>query len=264
MLWPIFVYSYLELVLDDASVAADSFFQAFSPQFERVHSDELKVFQTIKLSAQVVDNSIATLYRGTKYRLPLNSNVYYNVLTFLESKSQVGGSVVIYLLQTYCEVRETTRGPIDQYSFEAIINQSRGVEENDADLEEGIPGAFTGVSNKDIMDNNAVLKLGMMPMEAELALDVRAELEEEDIKNPPEFGRTSLVDEFDQNIKREDSADAPTRNEIPLPPSRARDVVMEVQKIKENRDRFRIDGRSNGIGAGVSVCMFTFHNTLDA
>lgn len=113
------------------------------------------------------------------------------------------------------------------------------------------------------MDNTAVLKLGMMPMEGDLAQDVRAELEDEDIKHPPELGKPSLVEEFDQNIKREDSADAPTRNEIPLPPSRARDVVMEVQKIKENRDRFKIEGRTGGIGPAVSVCMFTFHNTLD-
>ena len=181
----------------------------------------------------------------------------------MESNGKAGGTVIIYLLQTYCEIRETTRGPIDQYSFEAIINQAHGVNGDEADLEEGIPGAFTGVSNKDIMDNTAVLKLGMMPMEGDLAQDVRAELEDEDIKHPPELGKPSLVEEFDQNIKREDSADAPTRNEIPLPPSRARDVAMEVQKIKENRDRFKIEGRTGGIGPAISVCMFTFHNTLD-
>ena len=33
---------------------------------------------------------------------------------------------------------------------------------------------------------------------------------------------------------------------------------MEVQRIKENRDRFRIEGRSGGVGPGVSVTMFTF------
>jgi transcription initiation factor TFIID subunit 5 len=171
--------------------------------------------------------------------------------------------MIIYLIQTYCEIRETSRGPIDQYSFEAIVNQARGIGRDDTDLQEGIPGAFTGVSNKDIMDNNTILRLGQMPMEAELAQDVRAELEDEDMKNPAEFGKPSLVEEFDRSIKREESADGPNRNEIPLPPSRARDVVMEVQKIKEYRDRFKIEGRTGGIGPAVSVCMFTFHNTLD-
>jgi transcription initiation factor TFIID subunit 5 len=166
------------------------------------------------------------------------------------------------LLSTFCEVRETARGPIDQYSFEAIINQAHAADD-EPDLQEGIPGVFTGVSNKDIMDNNAILKLGMMPMDPELAQDVRAELEEEDKDHPPQLGTNSLVDEFDRTIKREESVDAPSRNDIPLPPSRARDVVMEVQKIKENRDRLKIESRTGGIGPAISVCMFTFHNTMD-
>jgi transcription initiation factor TFIID subunit 5 len=38
---------------------------------------------------------------------------------------------------------------------------------------------------------------------------------------------------------------------------------MEVQKIKENRDRLKIDSRTGGIGPGLSVVMYTFHNTSD-
>jgi transcription initiation factor TFIID subunit 5 len=261
-LWPIFVYSYLELVVNGYSQDAFYFLTEFGPQFKDHHSDELQTLETVTLPQHVFDNPTAKLYRGTKYRLPLNTHVYYNLLTFLETNAKAGGTVIIYLLQTYCEIRETARGPIDQYSFEAIINQARGTDE-EPDLEEGIPGAFTGVTNKDIMNNNAVLKLGMMPMDYELAQDVRSELEEEDIKHPPEFGKPSYVEEFDRTIKREESVDAPSRNEIPLPPSRARDVVMEVQKIKESRDRFKIESRTGGVGPAVSVCMFTFHNTLD-
>jgi transcription initiation factor TFIID subunit 5 len=245
------------------STDGEAFLRKYREKFEKVHADELRVLETIKLPQQVFDNSIAQLYRGTKYRLPLNTHVYYNLVTFLESTGKSGGTVIIYLLQSYCDIRETTRGPIDQYSFEAIINQAHGIESDESGLQEGIPGAFTGVSNKDIMDNNAILRLGPMPMEPELAADVRAELEDEDIKHPPELGKSSLVEEFDRDIKREESVDGPTRNEIPLPPSRARDVTMEVQKIKENRDRFKIESRTGGIGPAVSVCMFTFHNTLD-
>lgn len=64
-------------------------------------------------------------------------------------------------------------------------------------------------------------------------------------------------------IKKEEDEDAPTRADIPYPPSTARDVAMEVQKVKENRDRFKIEGRTGGVGPAVSVCMFTFHNTHD-
>ena len=253
----------MTIIKNHDPATAEKFFRDHSAQFEANHADELRVFETIKLEAHLADNQLAKLYQGTRYRIPLNSNVYFQLTTFLDTNHKQGGSVITMLLQSNCDIQETTRGPMDQFSFEAIISQARG-QENDVELQEGIPGAFTGVSNKDIMNNNAVLKLGMMPMESELAGDVRAALEEDDIKNQPQPGQLSLVEVFDRNIKREDSADGPTRNEIPLPPSRARDVYTEVQKIKENRIRFKIEGRTGGVGVGVSVVMYTFHNTLDA
>ncbi|KAI9055235.1 hypothetical protein LZ554_000199 [Drepanopeziza brunnea f. sp. 'monogermtubi'] len=263
LLWPMFLYSFFDIVLSGDTTEAMNFLKDFGPQFEYAHAEELQAFEKIKEAQHVFDSPIAKIYRGSKYRLPLNTHSYFHLTTFLEGSAKEGGSVIIFLLSAYCEIRETERGPINQYSFEAIINHGRGVKTEEADLQEGVVGAFTGVLNRDIMDNNAALRLGQMPMEPELAQDVRAELEDEDARNPAPLGKNTLVEEFEQNIKREDSADGPTRNEIPLPPSRARDVVMEVQKIKENRDRFRIDARSSGVGPGVSVCMFTFHNTLD-
>ncbi|KUJ21364.1 WD40 repeat-like protein [Mollisia scopiformis] len=266
LLWPMFVYSYLELIIHDGSSEGEKFFTAFSSSFEKVHGDELRTLETIKLQQHVFDNSLTKLYRNNKYRIPLNTHVYFGLTTFLEQKDTPvdGGRTILYLLQSYCELRETQRGPLDQFSFDAIVNKTRAQNVDDLDLQEGIEGAFTGVSNKDIMDNTTPLKLGLMAMEHDLASDVRAELEDEDIKNPPHSGKSTLVEEFDHTIKREDSTDAPSRSEIPLPPSRARDVMMEVQKIKEYRDRFKIEGRTGGVGPGISVCMWTFHNSMDS
>ncbi|KAK6605276.1 WD domain-containing protein [Botrytis cinerea] len=248
LLWPIFVYSFIELITNNYTADGKDFLKEFKDQFQQVHADELTTFDTISLPQQINDNTITKLYLSSKYRIPLNTHVYFNLITHLESNSKQGGSVIIYLLQTYCEIRETKRGPIDQFSFEAIINQAHGVEPEESDLQEGIPGAFTGVTNKDIQDNNAKLLLGPMALEDELAADL---------------GKPSLVELFDQSIKREEGVEGPGRNEIPYPPSRARDVTMEVQKIKEHRDRFKIESRNGGVGPAVSICMFTFHNTLD-
>jgi transcription initiation factor TFIID subunit 5 len=133
--------------------------------------------------------------------------------------------------------------------------------------DEGIPGhhpgsAYTG-DNPAMAGTLPRLRLGKMPMEETLEGDVRAELAEEDEKEPPLQGRNTLVQEFDQMIKKEEDEEAPTRNDIPFSPSTARDVAVEVMKVKENRDRYRLDGRTGGVGPGVSVCMFTFHNTYD-
>jgi transcription initiation factor TFIID subunit 5 len=262
--WPIYIYSYLAMVMSNDDKEATSYLQKHRGQFERAHADELRTLETVTLPQHVLENTLTKLYRNNKYRLPLNKTAYFNLITFLEQNEKNGGSVILFLLQTHCVVSETARGPIDQFSFEAIADRAHGAMIDDsADLQEGIPGAFTGVSNLDMLNNNTPLKLGPMQMEPELRDDVRAELAAEDVKNPPEAGQLSLIDTFDQNIKREESVDAINRIEIPLPPSRARDVVMEVQKIKEYRDRFKIEGRTGGIGPPVSVIMFTFHNTMD-
>ena len=260
MPWPVFVYSFLELVIEEGSAEAQAFREEFGPNFQQTHSDDMHVFGTLSLPQHVLENDTAKIYRNNKYRIPLNKNVYYNLVSHLETASKAGGSVIISLLSTYCEIRETDRGPTDQFTFESIIKQAKGRDTAESDLLEGIPGAFIGVSNKDIMDNNAILKLGMMPMELELAGDVRDMLADQDALHPPKPGDKTLVEEFDAMVKREDSADGPTRNDIPLPPSRYRDVIMESQKVKEYRDRFRMDGRTGGIGAGICICMYTLHN----
>ncbi|CZR67304.1 probable transcription initiation factor TFIID subunit 5 [Phialocephala subalpina] len=264
LLWPMFVYAFLELANSHGATESEKFFAAFSAPFESLHADELRQLETIKLATHVAENQTAQIYRTNKYRIPLNTHVYYNLTTFLEQKTTEGGGTILYLIQAYCELRETQRGPLDQYSFDAIVNKARSLNVDELDVQEGIEGAFTGVSNKDIAENLVQLKLGPMELDPDLIADVRSDLEDEDKQNPPPAGKLSLVDEFERNIKREDSLEGPTRAEVPYPPSRARDVVMEVQKIKEYRDRFKIEGRTGGTGVGVSVCMFTFHNTLDS
>lgn len=192
----------------------------------------------------------------------MNEQTASSLFNYLDREWIDGGSAITHILQTFCQLDTTSRGPIEPFSFEAIFRRGHGMDLDEIDRQEGIEGVFTGLSNKEVLDNSAPLKLGPMPMEPDLHDDVRAELEEEDRRNPPPAGKGTLVDEFDRMIKREDSADGPSRSDIPLPPSRARDVIMEMQKVRENRDRFKIEGRTGGVGPGVSVCMYTFHNTL--
>ena len=229
--------------------------------FESTHGDDLRAFELVHLPIHVTENQTTKIYKGTKYRIPLNRHVSGQLFGFLERQDEAGGSVITLLLQTYCQIDSTARGPIEPFSFEAIARRAQNADLDEADIQEGIPGVFTGVSNRDILDTHATLKLGPLPMEPELRDDVRAELEEQDQRQPPAVGIPSLVSEFDARIKQEEGADAPSRADLPLPPSRARDVVMEMQKIREGRDRFLIQDHASGSHVPVSVCMFTFHNT---
>ncbi|KAL3956564.1 hypothetical protein ACCO45_009410 [Purpureocillium lilacinum] len=237
LLWPMFVYSFLELVTLGYADDAKAFLKDLGHHFQPVHADDLKTFATITLPQHVEENEMAKLYKENKYRIPLNQHATGDLFNFLERESEQGG-------------------------FESVFRRSKNADIEEIDAREGIPGVNIGLANRDVLDPAQPLKLGPLPMEQELREDVRAELEDEEKRNPPPEGTASLVDLFDQKIKREESADAPSRADLPLPPSRPRDVMLEMQRVRENRDRFKIEGRTGGIGTSVSACMFTFHNTL--
>ncbi|KAG8526864.1 uncharacterized protein KY384_008293 [Bacidia gigantensis] len=266
MFWPIFVYSFLNLVSDDQQKESKLFLHSFKAQFETEHVDDLRALESISLPDHVATNDTAKIYRGAKYRLSISSVAFYNLIRFLEEKEKEGGNVLVGVIQNHLNVNTIERGNDSQFALAQVLNRAKANEDFPAE-DEGIPGHNPGSANTSRAAGDSVLtrlKLGPMPMEEDLRNDVHAELEDEDAKNPPAEGQPSLVSHFEDRIKREESEDAPTRNELQMPSSIARDVAMEVQKIKEDRDRFKIETRTGGVGPGVSVTMFTFHNTYDS
>ncbi|KAI1825585.1 WD domain-containing protein [Xylaria intraflava] len=265
ILWPLFVYSYLRLVGQGSAAHAKEFMQKCRGRFESSRIDEVRGLEIVTLPPHVQESGIAKLYLENRYVIPINKSLTGHLFHFLERELDQCGAVALDIIQQYCRVDSVDRGPIEPFSFEAIYRRARNQELDEVDLQEGIPGLVnrTGVANRDILENQAALKLGPLPLDSELRDDVAAELEEEDRFHPPKDGIPTLFEEFNSMhpIKKE-AGDSPQRTDIPYPPSRARDVVVEMQKVRENRDRFRIESRTGGVGPGLSVCMFTFHNHL--
>ena len=242
-----------------------NFFNRLKGVFENEHEDDVRALESISLPEHVQSNEVAKIYRSNKYRVTISLVAFYNLIQFLESKEKDGGALIVGVIQSFLNVVTVDRAADDQYSLARLINRARTAEDVPAE-DEGIPGHNPGSANLDRISGSHVLtrlKLGPIPMEPDLMSDVRADLEDEDARNPPTAGQDSLVQNFERRIKREESEDAPSRAELQLPPSIARDVAMEVQKVKEDRDRFKIETRTGGVGPGISVTMFTFHNSYD-
>ncbi len=259
------MYSFLELV--EAFYTKDSrvFFDTYRPIFENEHEDDLRRLRPLSLPEHLEDSQIVKIYHGAKYRVTLSQVAFFNLIHFLESKEREGGAVIISILQRRLNIVTVEHAADDQSSLTKLLDRARNGEDHPAE-DEGIPGHNPGSGNADRNAGSSVLtklKLGPLPMEPELLGDVRMELAEVDAKNPPANGQISLSELFEHQIKREESEDAPNRSDVPLPPSLARDVAMEVQKVRENRDRFKIESRTGGVFPSVSVVMFTFHNTYD-
>lgn len=265
-MWPLFVYSFLNMVSSMYPQEAKQFFDINKNLFLPEHTDDVRALEQVSLPEHVQDNSVASLYRSNKYRLVLSNPAFTHLIQFLETKQKDGGSVMTAILSSYCSVITKDRAVDDRFSFAALLGQSAGLTFPAED--EGIPGhhpgsAYTG-DNPAMAGTLPRLRLGKLPLDPTLEEDVRGELADEDAAHPPQAGRNTLVQELDEMVKKEEDEEAPTRADIPFPPATARDVAMEMQKVVENRDRFRIESRTGGVGPGVSVCMFTFHNTHDS
>ncbi|KAI4206183.1 MAG: hypothetical protein LQ346_001244 [Caloplaca aetnensis] len=266
LLWPVFVYSFLDLVTDYYPKEARTFFSNFRETFENEHEDDLRSLQAIALPEHVSTNDIARIYQSQRYRVTLSQTAFFNLIQFLESKEKDGGAVIISILQTRLNVVVVERTAEDQFSFARLLERAKHREDFPAE-DEGIPGHNPGSAKLDSSAGSAVLtklKLGQITLDAEGRQDVLSDLEDEDKANPPGPGQQSLVETFEQRIKREESEEVPGRTELPpRPPPLARDVAMEVQKVKENRDQLKLAGRTGGVGPGINVVMYTFHNTYD-
>jgi transcription initiation factor TFIID subunit 5 len=267
LLWPIFVYSFLDLVRDFYTKDAENFFAAHQALFERDHDEDIKTLRQVRLQVHLQESRIAKLYLENKYRVTLTTMPFYNLIQFLESKQFEGGNALLDIIRDHLQVVTVERTASAEKSIAAILASGQGEDELPTE-DEGIPGHNPGHPLTSRYDPEADaarirLQLGAYPQESELQEDVRAALQDEDAKSAPRPGQPTLVDEFEQRIKQEPSDDGPSRDIVPLPPSLARDVSMEVQKIIDYRDRYKLEGRTGGVGPAVSVTMYTFHNTHD-
>lgn len=264
-----FVYALLNCAAEYYIKECETFFNNHKGLFEADHADDLRQLAQVRLPEHLGESNIAKLYRSNKYRVWLTEMAFNSLVQQMELKKDEGGSIIIHLLTSAMDVKIYDRAKAGlERSIQMI--RLRGTTDDDLMMEdEGIPGLGPGRPGPKIVpdmegDKLPRVNLGPMPMEQDLQDDVHAKLQEEDERNPPKPGQSSLVDEFERKIKREPTEDgiaAPSR-EIPLPPSLARDVAMEVAKVIEHRDRFRLPDRTGGVGPGVSVTMFTFHNTI--
>jgi transcription initiation factor TFIID subunit 5 len=266
LLWPIFVHCLLDLAAGYFMDPCSKFLDAFSARFKNEHGDDLRKLSVIRMPEHLHTSDIAKIYRNNKYRLTMSKMAHSTILQFLEANENEGGSLLTQMLQSHLNIIPVDRAQLgSERSLAAML--ARGGEDFEMPAEdEGIPGHNPGSANQALNAPTALPRvlLGALQKDQDLMDDVRAELQDEDTRHPPELGQSTLVNELEATIKREPVEDGPTREMVPLPPPLARDVALEVQKIRELRDRFKIDPRTGGVGPGISVCMYTFHNTKDS
>lgn len=257
ILFPVFVYSFLELASKAYVKACKDFFEAHAPEHEALHHHDLRQLSAISSLEHVQHNELAKLYRENKYRITLTRTTF-NLLTYhMHDNESAGGGIITRFLNDHLDVHIATGHP-------TTLNAR---DETGLGEDEGIPGHNPGrrAATGELMS----LKLGAFPMDKEFIADVEERLQQEDANERQQTkqeesglasGIRSLVDEF-KSIKREETEDSPMRDELPLPPYKGTDIEREVRLVKESRKKFNLTGALSP--ALPSVCMYTFHNTND-
>jgi transcription initiation factor TFIID subunit 5 len=264
LLWPIFVHSVLSLAKGFYIHEGPAFFEKHHKRFEREHAAELAELKSIT-TPEHMDAQIAKIFLDNKYRLTITVMAFNVLLQFLEAKEKDGGSVIVTLIQQHLQLVPVDRAHSGHERSLAAMLARPGEEYDHPAEDEGIPGHNPGSANTDPNAPRVLAKLALGPvaLDPDTMEDIQSALQKEDAVKPPLAGQTSLSAEFAQMIKKEPNDDAPTRDQVGLPATMSRDIAMEIQKVREHRDRFKIDPRTSGIAPGVSVVMYTFHNTFD-
>ena len=238
-LYPLFVHCFLELVARGHPAHAKAFLDKFGGDHQLLHGLEVSKLAGISLPEHLRENELATAYRTRRYRLVVSKTSKNLVLYFLHENDAVGGGLLVRIINQYLSIVVASTRP------------DKTNKPGEADPDEGIAGYVT----KSEIDrfNQQTVKLGPMPMDAEVEKEVEAELKEEQGEND-----TSLVDEFKKLTGI--TEDSPAK-EIPLPLADAAEIRRQILSVKDSRARLRLDTPQ---AAAPSVCMYTFHNTHNA
>lgn len=252
--YPLFVHFYLTMIAQGYLNPGRLFWRSHCHEHEPSHGYDLDELSRVALPAHVGENRLAKLYRTNKYRVKLSTTTRNLLFHFLEETTDDGGQVVLRCLNQYFEI-------ISLPGRSSLFERGGEIQEG-----EGIQGHTSG--RGDLAENLPLLKLGLLPMDRDLAKEVEEELREDDIRmrdvsRSDELGVAAgptLLDEF-QKIKREESEESPMREIVPLPPYTVADVEREIKLVKDSRDMIKLHGGPSP--ALPSVCMYTFHNTSD-
>lgn len=260
MLLPVFVHSYLDLVLVGSREAADHFISRFGPAHAASDPSLVRTLHSLRLPSHVSESEEAKRWRSEMYTIRLSERGWNLLLGWLQ-----GGG-----LATSTEGTET-RG---KDRVLAIINERVKVEQfagppARAPSGYGLASDFAAAART--ADHGLEdVRLGQVPVFGKLAEEVARAIKAEDPDGPPVPTDGSPLIEVSTPAEGQAALDPPFPGErVPYPSGfRTIDVAREVERVREARKRIRLGGeaygREGGAAAKPSVCLFTVHDAGDS
>lgn len=180
IIYPIFIYVFLQLVIKDP-LQARRFFDKYSVDYKALHGSEINRLFSVNSVDHIKENELAQGFQTNKYKITISRTTLNLLLYFLNENESVGGSLLISIIN-----QNLDPNIVDVVKSEDILT-------------DGIKDISTGDIDVDTY-NSVPVKLGPYPKDEEFTKEVEIELQKKDEQEAAEnkdkpVGKT-LVEEY--------------------------------------------------------------------
>ncbi|GAA6018558.1 hypothetical protein JCM10207_007217 [Rhodosporidiobolus poonsookiae] len=272
LLLPLFVHSYLDLVLVGYRDAADQFLTRFAPDHQPLYPSLIRLLSSLRLPQHVSENEAALRWRQERYHVRLSERGWGLLLGWLQGGGIVGSGEgtegrgrdrVLAIINERVKV-DAVPGPPLSTSL-----TSHGLASDYSALQSG------GLPDGGVDQGLPELKLGQAPLNAQLEKEVKRTLRDEEGEEAPAAagvaageGAPGAGGEGSESApaaggEGADAAGEPDKPDAPAPPPQADllapfpaelppypstfrtlDVQREVALVREARKRIRLGGEA--------------------
>ncbi|KAJ3223758.1 Transcription initiation factor TFIID subunit 5 [Clydaea vesicula] len=238
-LFPIFVYSYLNLVESDHPKEAQTLMKSFEQDHQEQHSQDLEKLSCVLSKNHLVENEFVKEFKSSKYKIRMSRYSFELLLSFLQNNKMM---LILRILNEHLAIKVTTDKP-------RLLNQDEsdgGAVDNEVD----------GIDDDKINLDQEEVKLGTLPADPWLVKELDRCLREGSGFTPQEM---PFIAQELQKLKKENPLkDSPKRDSIPLPPPKLLDIQQEIKTLNELRSKIILNNSLK-----PTICSYTLHNTYE-
>ncbi|GAA5973839.1 hypothetical protein JCM11641_003185 [Rhodosporidiobolus odoratus] len=270
LLLPLFVHSYLDLVLVGYREAADQFLTRFAPDHQAAYPSLIRLLSSLRLPSHIAENESGLRWRTERYHVRLSERGWGLLLGWLQGGGLQGMSEgtegrgrdrVLAIINERVKVDAIPGPPLPT----SLTSHGLATEYNALRSGDAPPGILpTSTTTGDSTSGLPELKLGTAPLNAQLQREVQRQLKDQDGEDAPAGPSTSSATatnggengaEVESLTEGEEGAPLKddTTSNLPdlivpfpadLPPYpatfRTLDVQREVELVREARKRIKL------------------------
>jgi len=228
LLYPIFIYSYLDLVSTGKSQRAKQFMEKYSIDHREQHIQDIQRLSSLSDPMHVKENILAQTFLKNKYLVKLSSASYSLFLAYLQNSSY---AILLQITNQYL----------------SIVVSPKALQQSDID--DGV-GIINHQESQIDAFNKQEIHLGKRPYDLFEIEEIERRIKDEKNENSEQ-----LLDIF-KGLQEKLNEDPLPKEQVPLPVRKLIDISADIKNLKDISKRAKLDNTKL-----PSICCYTFHNT---